>query len=245
MSITAAPGATIEASVANFPTGLTGTVRYRVLDNAGATTSGPTTTGITEYPAGSGVYTVSFAAPATGGQYTILWDTGTLGPATSATEDLVVQGVATAAAAAVGGTFSYAGTVAGVAITSNRDKTRLELGDTDPTAVLFYDEEYDVWLGVRGSSYLLAAADAADAAARKFARAYDFETDGQSFKRSQMAKAYKDLAKELRSRAGGITTVDITKVDGWSDDIANQEVTGSGTVNPRHYHYRVGVADLP
>lgn len=142
------------------------------------------------------------------------------------------------------GTFSYAGTAA-AAITTTRDKIRLELGDTDPDAVLFYDEEYDVWIGVRGTSYLLAAADAADAAARKFARAYDFATDGQSFKRSQMSRAFKDLAVELRNRAGGISTVDVTVIDGYSDDIANQETTGGGTVNPRHYHYRVGVADLP
>lgn len=143
------------------------------------------------------------------------------------------------------GTFSYAGTAAG-AITTTRDKIRLELGDTDPDAVLFYDEELDVWLNARGAaSYLLAAADAADAAARKFARAYDFQTDGQSFKRSQMSKAFKDLAVELRSRAGGISTVDVTVIDGYSDDIANQAVTGSGTVNPRHYYSRVGVADLP
>lgn len=144
------------------------------------------------------------------------------------------------------GTFSYAGTAAGSAITSTRDKVRLELGDTDPDAVLFYDEELDVWVNARGAaSYLLAAADAADAAARKFARAYDFETDGQSFKRSQQSKAFRELAKELRSRAGGISTVDITKVDAYSDDVANQDVTGSGTANPRHYQYRVGVADLP
>lgn len=143
------------------------------------------------------------------------------------------------------GTFSYAGTAA-AAITTTRDKIRLELGDTDPNAVLFYDEELDVWLNARGAgSYLLAAADAADAAARKFARAYDFETDGQSFKRSQMSKAFRDLAAELRSRAGGISTVDVTVIDGYSDDVANQETTGGGTVNPRHYHYRVGVADLP
>lgn len=91
MTIYAAPGATVEATVQGFPTGLAGTARYRVLDNAGATTSGPTTTGISEYPSGSGFYTVSFTAPTTAGAYSILWDTGTLGPTTSAAEDLIVS----------------------------------------------------------------------------------------------------------------------------------------------------------
>ena len=130
-------------------------------------------------------------------------------------------------------------------VTSTRDKLRLLIGDTDSTAPLFQDDELDYFLSVRSDSLLLSAADACEAAAVRFARAYDFETDGQSFKRSQMAKAFKDLAKDLRSRAGGISTVDVTKIDGYSDDIANQAVTGSGTTNPRHYYARVGVADLP
>lgn len=135
------------------------------------------------------------------------------------------------------GTFSYAGTAAG-AITADRDKVRLELGDTDPDKVLWYDEEYDVWLANRGSSVLLAAADAAEAAARRFARAFDFETDGQSFKRSQQSKMYADLAKSLRSRASSVTTVASTRVDGYSDDVTNQETsTGSSTVNPRRRYY--------
>ena len=143
------------------------------------------------------------------------------------------------------GTFTYAGTAAGD-ITTARDKIRLELGDTDSSAVLFYDDEIDVWLDTLGAaSYLLAAADAADAAARKFARAFDFETDGQRFDRSQMSKMFRDLAKDLRTRAGGIVTVDVTKIDAYSDDITNQEVTGGGTTNPRHYFYRVGARDLP
>ena len=240
--INVAPSASFEAE-AVFPSALGTALTVQIIDNVGGTSL--TAQATTERTTGGGasVYTATLTAPASGGQYTIVWLDGTSPPAT---EDLLITGTATAAAAAVGGTFSYAGTVAGGAITATRDKIRLELGDTDPLAVLFYDEEYDMWISVRGAaSYLLAAADAADAAARKFARAYDFQTDGQSFKRSQMSKAFKDLAKELRNRAGGISTVDVTVIDGYSDDIANQAVTGSGTVNARHYHYRVGVADLP
>jgi len=102
MTIFATPGATVEASVVNFPTGLTGTVRYRLLDNVGATTSGPTTTGIGEYPAGSGFYSVAFTAPTTAGEYSILWDTGTLGPGTTAAEALSVSYSAPSASAPSG-----------------------------------------------------------------------------------------------------------------------------------------------
>lgn len=135
-------------------------------------------------------------------------------------------------------TFTYDGTPSTVL-----EKVRLEIGDTDPTSALFTDEELNVWITNRADNIYLAAADACEAAARKFARAYDFTTDGQSFHRSQMTKSYMDLAKDLRQRAGGVVTVEVTKVDGYSDDIANQDV--AGTANPRHYYYRVGVEDLP
>lgn len=139
------------------------------------------------------------------------------------------------------GTFSYAGTAAG-AITSARDKVRLEVGDTDPTAVLFYDEEIDVYLANRGDAVLVTAADLCDAAASKFARAFNFQTDGQRFDRASVTKAFRDRAAELRARAGGVATFDVTRIDGYSDDIANQEVAG-GTANPRQRFYVVGGLD--
>lgn len=69
------PGATFEA-VAKFPTGLAGTLGVRLLDNEGATTVARVTAGISEYPAGSGIYAKTLTAPATGGQYTLAWDDG-------------------------------------------------------------------------------------------------------------------------------------------------------------------------
>lgn len=100
------------------------------------------------------------------------------------------------------GTFSYAGTAAGSAITTPRDKVRLEVGDTDPSAVLFYNEEIDVYLANRADAVLVTAADLCDVAATKFARGYDFETDGQKFSRGQVMKAFQERAKQLRARAG-------------------------------------------
>ena len=138
-------------------------------------------------------------------------------------------------------TFTYSST----SLTTALAKVRREIGDTDSTAALFTDEEIDVYLDNRSDNVLLAAADLCDALATRFARAYDFSTDGQSFKRGQMSEFYAKRASELRARGQGVTTIDVTKVDGWSDDVANQDVTGGGTANPRHYHYRVGVSDLP
>ncbi len=134
------------------------------------------------------------------------------------------------------GTFSYAGTAAGSAITTARDKVRLEIGDTDSTAVLYYDEEIDVYLAARSNAVLMTAADLCDAAATKFARAYNFETDGQKYARGQMVKAFQDRARELRRRAEGVATVVTTKVDGYSDDITSEEVLTSGE-SPRRRYY--------
>lgn len=141
-------------------------------------------------------------------------------------------------------------------ITTDIEKVRLTIGDTDST--LFTDDEIQYFLNLEGGNILKASAAACDAAATKFARAYDFATDGQSFKRSTMWKAFKDLAASLRARASGlvtgpdgqvlfgtVATIDSTRIDGFSDDIANQEV-GATAENPRQKFYAVGgVDDLP
>lgn len=85
-----APSATFEATCSGFATGLAGTLGVRVLDNAGATTTARVTAGIAEYPSGSGIYYVSLTAPATAGQYTILFDSGIVSPSAVAVEDLNV-----------------------------------------------------------------------------------------------------------------------------------------------------------
>ncbi len=96
--IYAKPGQTFEATTSAAPTGLTGTMGVRILDNAGGTFLARQTTGIAEYPAGSGFYAVALVAPIVAGQWTVMWDTGTLTPATTAVEDLVVTHTAPTAA---------------------------------------------------------------------------------------------------------------------------------------------------
>lgn len=56
---------------------------------------------------------------------------------------------------------------------------------------------------VSGTAYepALAAADLADRLASRYAREYDFASDGASFSRSQRAQAWRDLARELRGQA--------------------------------------------
>lgn len=95
--IYAQPSASFEATVSGQPTGLTGTIGVRILDNAGATSSPRVTAGIAEYPAGSGFYTITLTAPSTAGQYSVFWDTGTVSPTTTVAEDLVVSSTAPAA----------------------------------------------------------------------------------------------------------------------------------------------------
>ena len=70
-----APGASFEVAV-KTTTGLAGTLGVRVIDGAGNTTTARVTTGIVEYPAGSGIYTATLTAPTTAGQYSILFDDG-------------------------------------------------------------------------------------------------------------------------------------------------------------------------
>jgi hypothetical protein len=57
-----------------FATGLTGTIGVQVLDNQGTVTSARVTTGISEAPAGSGIYLAQITTPATIGLYSVVWD---------------------------------------------------------------------------------------------------------------------------------------------------------------------------
>lgn len=122
--------------------------------------------------------------------------------------------------------FTYDLTASGTALVTS--KVRLEYGDTDSSTAQFTDEELQVWIDREAGDIFGAAAAACDALSREYARAYDFETDGQAFYRSQMSKQYAQLAADLRLRSGSaFTTVATTKVDGYSDDIPYDETTGT------------------
>jgi hypothetical protein len=95
----AGPGDTFEEVVGNQPTGLTGTIGVRIVDNAGSTVSPRRTAGIAETPAASGIYVVVLTAPTGAGQYSIIWDTdpaGVISPTNSVIHALTVVAVAIA-----------------------------------------------------------------------------------------------------------------------------------------------------
>jgi len=130
-----------------------------------------------------------------------------------------------------------------VSVDTDLEKLRLRIGDTDVAnngvRAVFKDSELN---------YIIAAETGLEAqallafrmAAAKYARAYDFETDGQRFWRNQQVKAFLDLAKDLEAKGvttstdpTGVTTVDVTKVDGYSQDVPNSDVTAT----PRALRY--------
>lgn len=86
--IYAAPGSTRTHGFLG-PTGLAGTARLRIIAD-GSTITAATTDGITEYPAGSGVYQAEFTAPDTVGSYLLVIDDGSATPAHIEAADLYV-----------------------------------------------------------------------------------------------------------------------------------------------------------
>jgi hypothetical protein len=89
--IIAAPDATFLSELDNAPTGLVGTIGVRIIrDSDQVEVLARTTKGIVESPAGSGHYTATLVAPSTAGDYSVLWDSGTVTPSTTAVDDLVV-----------------------------------------------------------------------------------------------------------------------------------------------------------
>jgi hypothetical protein len=95
----AAPGEQFEEVAGNQPSGLAGVIGVRIVDNTGTTVDPRRTAGITEQPAGSGIYVVVLTAPVMTGQYSIIWDTDPLGnltPANSTIHSLTVVALAVA-----------------------------------------------------------------------------------------------------------------------------------------------------
>jgi hypothetical protein len=95
---------------------------------------------------------------------------------------------------------------------SDLDTIRLLVGDTETGDAILADADYEDFIarqqlqtsGGTVTNINAAAADAAGAIAAKFARDYDFTTDGQTFSRSQRIGHYMSLERELRNRSGGV-----------------------------------------
>lgn len=92
MYVYSRPEELVETYLESAPTGLVGTVGIQIINTAnGAVVTPRTTAGITEIPAGSGAYYAKVTAPGSPGTYSIVWDTGTIGPLTTAADVLVVN----------------------------------------------------------------------------------------------------------------------------------------------------------
>lgn len=97
---------------------------------------------------------------------------------------------------------------------------RLEIDDSS-TPYVFDDPEVQIKLDEHGDNVKLAAADLLDILAIRYARDFDFETDGQVFKKGTRSATLAARAAALRGRAtGGLSTIETTRIDGASDDIS-------------------------
>lgn len=142
-----------------------------------------------------------------------------------------------------------------MSVNTDLEKLRLAIGDTDVSDsganAVFKDSELEYFLSEEANDITNAALRAVYAAMARFARAYDFETDQQKFMRSQMYEAFADLAEKLEAQGATlssatttVSTVDVTRIDGWSDDIPYQDVSSTtSTANPRRRYY--GEEDNP
>ena len=98
--------------------------------------------------------------------------------------------------------------------TADRDRVRLEIGDTDEDRILFQDAELDDFLAQEGNSILGSAARACETLATRFARDFTFTADGASFQKGNITQMYMNQAKRLRRQARATTTVMPRRVAG-------------------------------
>ena len=110
--------------------------------------------------------------------------------------------------------------------TADRDRVRLEIGDTDESRALFLDAEIDDFLAQEGDEVLKASARACETLATRFAREFTFSADGASFQKGNISQMYMNQAKRLRRKSQGTTTVIPRRKDGYSVYTDSDEVTG-------------------
>lgn len=101
-------------------------------------------------------------------------------------------------------------------ITTDVDRVRLEIGDTDSSDAILSDDEIQEFLdqrtvldsdgGTVGVNVVAAAADSAGAISAKYARQFDFSEDGQSFSPAQRVGHFQALEQTLRARSGGYSS---------------------------------------
>jgi hypothetical protein len=116
-----------------------------------------------------------------------------------------------------------------MAISTDRDRVRLLIGDTDTNDQLFQDDEIAYFLELANNVILSAAAKACDAAAAKYSRAIKFQTDDQMFDPLARAGEMRAMAAQFRAQASGVTGVVPTKQDAYSSTIPADQFSGGGS----------------
>ena len=124
--------------------------------------------------------------------------------------------------------FTYLGTLA-----TNREKVRFHINDRTqgsgprPSSGNFTDAELDGLITAEGGSWQKAVAAAFEALAGEWAGYVDTSIGPRKQSYSQAATRYESLAKTWRRRAGSASKAGsraVTRVDGYSDDVASDEV---------------------
>ena len=108
---------------------------------------------------------------------------------------------------------------------SDRDRVRLEIGDTDADRARVQDGELHDFLSQEGNSILGSAARACEVLAVRFARDFSFSADGASFQKGNITQMYMAQAKRLRRQSRGTTVKMPRRVDGYSVYTDSDEVT--------------------
>ena len=78
----------------------------------------------------------------------------------------------------------------------------LGLGNVGERAPKLVDAEIELFIEAWPDNLGMAAADAAEAIAAKYAEGYTFGEDGQTFNRRERFLSYSELAERLRKRSG-------------------------------------------
>lgn len=96
------------------------------------------------------------------------------------------------------GLDTYNRTASLVVASADLDRVRAKIGDTDNTDYMLTDAEIQTHIADWPDNLDLAAANAAEAIAAKYARDFTFQADGQTFNRRERVLHYMDLSKSLR-----------------------------------------------
>jgi len=128
-------------------------------------------------------------------------------------------------------------------IPTTKDEVRFVIGDIDAGNPLVADAEIAYALSKEGDNILLAGARVCDHLAAMFSARYDFATgkagSGFTASSSQLAKAYRALAVDLRSRSSqGMVSSSNERIDGYTrkGQYDNEEILPSSQ-NPRRWFY--------